>query len=272
MTKEEHFAARNATDLPPFPPGGADPRVKNALQIPPSHLVVEDNLAQGRAVDPAVRRKHRRPESGDQFSPDRLIVVHQPPRFDVGIKDGRAQAVRQLPGNGGFAGGDTTGEGDDHGGAMGNRRGRRELSPWQTPRVALSACRKYSIVSRMPTSKSTFGSQPSTALARVMSGWRTFGSSTGSGQELHGRFGAGDADDVPAELLDRHLPGVADVNRLVEVRLRKPENSINQIGHRGKQTLRVCLPSPKTVRGSPVSAWPMKAGTTRPSRRRMRGP
>ena len=33
----------------------------------------------------------------------------------------------------------------------------------------------------MPSSKSTFGSQPSRVLARVMSGWRTFGSSTGKG-------------------------------------------------------------------------------------------
>src|SRR5205807_8259499 len=40
---------------------------------------------------------------------------------------------------------------------------------------------KYSIVLRIPSSKSTFGSQPSTFLARVMSGCLTFGSSTGNG-------------------------------------------------------------------------------------------
>jgi len=40
---------------------------------------------------------------------------------------------------------------------------------------------KYSIVFLIPSSKSTRGSQPRTSLARVISGWRTFGSSTGSG-------------------------------------------------------------------------------------------
>ena len=35
---------------------------------------------------------------------------------------------------------------------------------------------------------------------------------------------------------------------------------------------RVCEPSPKTVSGSPVSAWVMKAGIARPSFSRMRGP
>ena len=38
----------------------------------------------------------------------------------------------------------------------------------------------WSIVRRRPSCSGTLGSQPSSARARVMSGWRTFGSSTGS--------------------------------------------------------------------------------------------
>ena len=41
---------------------------------------------------------------------------------------------------------------------------------------------KYSIVFTSPSSSCTFGSQPSSVRARVMSGWRTFGSSVGSGR------------------------------------------------------------------------------------------
>ena len=37
---------------------------------------------------------------------------------------------------------------------------------------------------RIPSSNSTLGSQPRIFFARVMSGWRTFGSSTGSGLYL----------------------------------------------------------------------------------------
>jgi hypothetical protein len=40
---------------------------------------------------------------------------------------------------------------------------------------------KYSIVRFIPSCRSTFGSQPSSVRARVMSGRRTFGSSCGSG-------------------------------------------------------------------------------------------
>src|SRR5437867_4335744 len=42
-------------------------------------------------------------------------------------------------------------------------------------------CRKYSIVFLIPSSNSTRGSQARISFARVMSGWRTFGSSTGNG-------------------------------------------------------------------------------------------
>ena len=55
------------------------------------------------------------------------------------------------------------------------------------------------------------------ALARVMSGWRTFGSSTGSGLYSIFALRAGDADDLLRELLDRHLARIADVHRLVEI-------------------------------------------------------
>src|SRR5262249_19371332 len=40
---------------------------------------------------------------------------------------------------------------------------------------------KCSMVMRSPSARPTFGSQPKSRRARVMSGWRTFGSSCGSG-------------------------------------------------------------------------------------------
>src|SRR2546425_272026 len=61
------------------------------------------------------------------------------------------------------------------------RRARHEdteahrRSPW-----------KYSIVRRRPASSGTFGSQPKTWRAWVMSGWRTLGSSVGSGRSTTG--------------------------------------------------------------------------------------
>src|SRR5262249_32162671 len=42
--------------------------------------------------------------------------------------------------------------------------------------------RNQSTVCRSPSSVSTRGSHPSSARARLISGWRTFGSSTGSGR------------------------------------------------------------------------------------------
>src|SRR5438552_10652971 len=47
--------------------------------------------------------------------------------------------------------------------------------------VVFRDSRKYSIVFLIPSSKLTRGSQLRTFFARVMSGWRTFGSSTGNG-------------------------------------------------------------------------------------------
>ena len=44
------------------------------------------------------------------------------------------------------------------------------------------------------------------------------------------RFRPGDADDLLGELFDRHLARVADVDRLVEIRLREPINPVDQIG------------------------------------------
>ena len=70
--------------------------------------------------------------------------------------------------------------------------GVRDKSPAVGRRVALSAPRQPGLrrrasggssrsSSRAPRSSGTFGSQPSSVRARVMSGWRTFGSSAGSG-------------------------------------------------------------------------------------------
>src|SRR5437667_10164511 len=52
----------------------------------------------------------------------------------------------------------------------------------QDPQAHLqTSVRKYSMVRCSPSSSGTRGSQPRVARARAMSGWRTLGSSTGSG-------------------------------------------------------------------------------------------
>src|SRR5436309_462550 len=50
-------------------------------------------------------------------------------------------------------------------------------APWR-----VTTSRKYSMVRRSPSSSETFGSHPSVSRACLMSGWRTCGSSTGSGR------------------------------------------------------------------------------------------
>ncbi len=89
---------------------------------------------------------------------------------------------------------------------------------------------KYSIVLRIPSTRSTVGSQPSNVRARVMSGRRTLGSSCGSGLELD-RAGPGrKLLDFLGEFEDGHLVGVAEVDRLVEVGEQQPEDPLDQIG------------------------------------------
>ena len=55
--------------------------------------------------------------------------------------------------------------------------------------------RKYSSVRGRPSASGTFGSQPRSVRARVMSGWRTLGSSTGSGRVDDPAARAGERDD-----------------------------------------------------------------------------
>ena len=64
---------------------------------------------------------------------------------------------------------------------------------------------KYSIVFVSPSRRSTFGSQPSSVRARVMSGRRTFGSSTGQRLVDDPALRAGHLDDRLGDLLDGHL-------------------------------------------------------------------
>ena len=120
----------------------------------------------------------------------------------------------------------------------GDRRGR--ISPWQTPRAVLSACGNIRSSRECRPRNPPSGSQPSTALARrdvrladlrIVDRQRT---------ELHGGLGAGDADDVPAEFLDRHLARVADVHRLVEVRLREAENAVDLGRRRSRSSASAC--------------------------------
>src|SRR6266540_1391261 len=61
-------------------------------------------------------------------------------------------------------------------------RGRR-MTRTDQPRE-----RKYSMVLFSPSSNGTFVSHPRRAFAFVMSGWRTFGSSTGRGLKTMGAF------------------------------------------------------------------------------------
>ncbi|MGI8957486.1 MAG: hypothetical protein ACR2II_11330 [Chthoniobacterales bacterium] len=69
------------------------------------------------------------------------------------------------------------------------------------------------------SSNPTFGFPTEDFFAREMSGWRTFGSSTGNGPYSMPDF-FGDADDLLRGLFDRYLARIADVDRPVEGRCR----------------------------------------------------
>ncbi len=84
---------------------------------------------------------------------------------------------------------------------------------------------KYAIVDVRPSSSVTFGSQPSSVRARVMSGWRTFGSSVGSGLKTSRLFDPVILMMQPRHVGDRHLVRVADVDRVVRRRLHQPQDA-----------------------------------------------
>src|SRR5690606_14494261 len=103
-----------------------------------------------------------------------------PAHHGVGLDDGGRDAGGHELGGGGEP--RRPGADDDHlevGPGFGRCR-----HPDQTARTTAgssSVARNQSMVRRRPSARSTFGSQPSTARARLMSGLRTVGSSSGRG-------------------------------------------------------------------------------------------
>ncbi len=96
-----------------------------------------------------------------------------------------------------------------------HRRRLSEPSLEQPLRPMFIFSRKYAIVDVSPSSSCTFGSQPSSVRARVMSGWRTFGSSVGSGWKTSWLFEPVILMMSARHVLDRHLVRIADVDRVV---------------------------------------------------------
>ncbi len=80
-----------------------------------------------------------------------------------------------------------------------------------------------------PCSSETFGSQPSSVRARVMSGWRTLGSSVGQRLVDDLALRAGHVDDEPRDLLDRHLLRVPDVDRVVLLREHQTDEAVHEV-------------------------------------------
>ena len=93
------------------------------------------------------------------------------------------------------------------------------------------AWRNHSIVWRSPSSTSTRGSQPSSLRARVMSGCRIFGSSTGSGWKTMRARAPGQTDDPLRELEESHLLRVADVDGVVDVGLHQAPDALDEVRH-----------------------------------------
>src|SRR5258708_3971591 len=129
---------------------------------------------------------------------------------------------------------------------------------------------KYSSVRARPSSSATSGSQPSSVRARVMSGRRCFGSSTGSSRWTISLFEPASRTIVSASsstVTSLGLPRFTGIS--------SPRSSTARMPRTRSDTywrLRVWEPSPYTVSGSPLIAWAMKLGTARPSDTCMRGP
>src|SRR5262249_23699501 len=130
--------------------------------------------------------------------------------------------------------------------------------------------RNQSMVRRSPSSVSTRGSQPSSARARVMSGWRTLGSSSGSGPNTISLV-----EPVTrtmrlarsSNVISCGLPMLT--GSLTGASISRPMPSTRSSMYWKD---RVCDPSPNTVSGPPPTPWVTNAGTARPALARMRGP
>src|SRR5881628_2024341 len=130
--------------------------------------------------------------------------------------------------------------------------------------------RNHSSVSRRPSSASTRGSQPRSARAREMSGWRTLGSSTGSGRNTISLW-----DDVrrmihlarSRSVISWGLPMFTGSWTALFISRQRPSMRSSMYWNE-----RVWEPSPKTVSGLPVRAWDMNAGIARPSFSLILGP
>ena len=155
--------------------------------------------------------------------------------------------------------------------ARDRRRARRRLR--RAPRGVYARAGSLpsdASVRRRPSSSDTSGSQPRSCLARVMSGCRTCGSSTGRASYTIWLDEPVAASTASAELEEAHLGGIADVHGMCSpdsARRIRPRTRSST-----KQKLPVCDPSPKTVSGFSSSAWRMKVGMARPSCGRIRGP
>ena len=101
----------------------------------------------------------------------------------------------------------------------------RPLRPAAPP----SVCDAWSIVFVRPSRSSTSGSQPSRSRARVMSGWRTCGSSTGSASNTISERDSVSSTISLRHLEQRHLVRVADVHRLVHARLHQQHEPADQV-------------------------------------------
>src|SRR5262245_49158430 len=133
-----------------------------------------------------------------------------------------------------------------------------------------SFLRNQSTVSRSPSSVSTRGSHPSSVRARPISGWRTFGSSTGS-----------ERNTISLRDAVRRMIRLASSSNVISwgfpiltgsltgACMSRQRPSMRSLMYWNE---RVWAPSPKTVMGTPVSAWLMNAGMARPSLSRMRVP
>ena len=90
-------------------------------------------------------------------------------------------------------------------------------------------CRSNSTVRPIPSRRDTPGAQPSSSVARVMSGWRTLGSSIGSASIDDLAGAARDLQHHLGQLRERVLVGVAEVHRLVHAAAGEAEEALDEV-------------------------------------------
>ena len=108
-----------------------------------------------------------------------------------------------------------------------DRRVRRRAAPRGYARAG--SLPRDASVRRRPSSNAISGSQPSSCRARVMSGCRTCGSSTGSASYTIWLDEPVEADHGLGQLEDRELTRVADVHRQVLARLGEQDQTADQV-------------------------------------------